>query len=337
MYKIPLPDLKQKILGSNKITPRELEQKLKDKINELSGLISEEGAAHIIANELGIQVYNSTQDRLKVKEIYAGMRDISTAGKIIRKFEVREFQKGENTGKVASLLLGDETGTIRVVFWNNQVDEWQRFKEEDIILIRDAYVKENNANREIHIGDRTELSLNPEGIEIVSVRKSGVAYERTTIAALQDGQEGAEIIGTIIQVFDPRFFNSCSNCGKRMNEVEGVLHCAEHGTSRPNLAYVLNVILDDGTSTIRSVFWKNQTNHLVGKPETEFLQYRENIAAFEDVKTELLGEQLKVMGKVRRNELFDRLEFNVQLVEKANPEEELLRVEKGLMPAVPGR
>lgn len=330
MYKIPLPDLKEKILNSRKITPRELEQKMKDKINELSGLISEEGAAHIIANELGIQVYNSLQERLKLKELYAGMRGISTAGKIIRKFEMREFQKEDRTGKVASLLLGDETGTLRVVFWNNQVDEWEKLKEEETLSIRDAVVRENNqGNKELHLSDRSQLVVNPEGLEISSVRPSAsISYARTSIAALQDGQEGAELMGTVVQIFDPRFFYSCSHCGKRVNEVDGVFHCAEHGAVSPKLAYVLNLILDDGTDTIRSVFWKNQTNHLLGKTEEELLAYRENAAAFEDIKTELLGEQLKVMGKTRKNELFGRLEFNVQVVERAKPEEELARVEK---------
>ena len=51
MYKVPIAEIKQKILSSGKLTLEELDQKLKAKINELSGLISEEGAAHIIANE----------------------------------------------------------------------------------------------------------------------------------------------------------------------------------------------------------------------------------------------------------------------------------------------
>ena len=48
MYKIPLSDIKQKILSSGKLSAEQLELKLKAKINELSGLISEEagGAYH---------------------------------------------------------------------------------------------------------------------------------------------------------------------------------------------------------------------------------------------------------------------------------------------------
>ena len=54
MIKIPLLEIKTKLITSGKITPIELEGRIKTKINELSGLISEEGAAYIIANALGV-------------------------------------------------------------------------------------------------------------------------------------------------------------------------------------------------------------------------------------------------------------------------------------------
>ena len=133
MYKIPLVEIKDKLMKSGKITPVDLESRIKKKINDLSGLISEEGAAHIIANELGVELFSSGQEKLKVKNIYAGMRSISTVGKVMRKFEVREFAKEKASGRVASLIIGDESGTIRVVFWNDQVKVWEQIKENDII------------------------------------------------------------------------------------------------------------------------------------------------------------------------------------------------------------
>ncbi|HLC71757.1 MAG TPA: OB-fold nucleic acid binding domain-containing protein [Candidatus Nanoarchaeia archaeon] len=327
MYKIPLADIKAKLAQSGKITAAELDQRMKDKINDLSGLISEEGAAHIIANELGVELFNTETAQLKIKEIYAGMRNVATVGKVVRKFEMREFSKGDKTGKVCSLVLGDETGTIRVVFWNEQVEHTQKINEGDVLQIKEAYVRENNENKEIHIGERSQISINPADVVVNTVRQKN-SFERKTIAELQDGQEGVELIGTIVQVFDPRFFSVCSQCAKKVQEAESGHNCVDHGTVQPTISYVLNATLDDGSSTIRGVFWKNQANHLIGKSEADMAAYRENMAAFEHVKTDLLGEQVKVMGRVKRNQYFDRLEFNAQLVEKANPEEELARLEK---------
>jgi len=325
MYKIPIAELKQKIIRSGKITPVALEGRLKDKINELSGLISEEGAAHIIANELGIELFNAAQEKLKIKEVYAGMRNISTVGKVIRKYEVREFAKGAGTGKVCSIVIGDETDTIRVVFWNDQVSLADQLREQDVLSIKNASVRENNNGREIHINEHTNVAANPIGETVTAVRTP--ASPRKKISELADGQENIEIMGTVVQIFDLHFFQICPNCNKRLHEIEGTLQCPEHKAVRPGLSYVLNVILDDGTGTVRTTFWKNQTNHLLNKNESEVSQYYQNLAAFENIKTDLLGEQLKVTGRAKHNEMFNRLEFSVQFVQKAVPEEELIRLE----------
>ncbi len=329
MFKIPLHDLKEKITQSGKIQASELDARIKAKINELSGLISEEGAAHIIANELGIQLMPSAEEQLKIKEIYAGMRGISCAGKVIRKFDTREFSKNDRTGRVCNLIIGDETGTIRIVFWNDQVDIAERLQENDVVLLKDVHVKENQGNPELAVNDRTLVEVNPKDIVIESVRRGG-NFERRKLDELQDGQEGVEVVGTVVQVFDPRFFELCPKCNKRVQQSEAGWQCNEHGAVEPVLSYNLNLILDDGSSTIRTLFWKNQLHHLLGKQEQDLAPYRDNPAAFEDIKTDLLGEQLKLLGRVKRNDMFDRLEFTVQMVEKANPEEELARMEKGI-------
>lgn len=327
MYKIPLPEIKAKLIHSGKITPAELELRMKEKINELSGLITEEGAAHILANELGIELFNTGTEQLKIKEIYAGMRNIATVGKVLRKYELREFTKEDRTGKVASLMLGDETGTIRVVFWNAQVDEWEKLKENDVIQVENVYVRENRENKEIHINDKSKIMMSTADISVEAV-PSRAPFERKSIAELQPGEEGVEVLVTIVQVFDPRFFSICSQCGKKATESGSGYNCIDHGTIQPTVSYVVNATLDDGTSTIRGVFFRNQANHLIGKTEEEMAAYRENMASFEHVKSDLLGEQFKVKGRVKQNEYFGRLEFNAQMVEKADPEEELKRLEK---------
>ena len=328
MFKVPLAEVKERLLKSGKITPRELEERIKTKINDLSGLISEEGAAHIIANELGVELFNAERSKLKIKEVYVGMRGVSVVGKVVRKFEIREFDKGDKKGKVCSIILGDNTGTIRTVFWNEQVDLLNKVNEEDILLIKEGYVKENNNNKEIHLGEKAKIEINPEG-EKVEVVRQRTSFERKKIVDLKAGEEGAEILVRIVQVIGPRFFNVCSTCGKRVVESNGIFNCAEHNEVKPALSYVLNLIVDDGSGTIRSVLWKNQIGHLLGKEEEEMSKFKENIALFEEIKTDLLGEQLKLVGRVQHNQMFDRLELNVQIVEKAKVAEEIARLEKG--------
>ncbi|MBU1111655.1 MAG: OB-fold nucleic acid binding domain-containing protein [archaeon] len=332
MYKIPLPELKEKIVASGKISAEELEAKIKSKISELSGLISEEGAAHIISNELGLELFaenvGKSAGRLKVREIYAGMKNVEAAVKIIQKYDVREFKKDTWSGKLCAMFVGDESGTMRVVFWNDQVNMIKDVKEGDILLVKEAYVKEGlKGQKELHLGKEGTVDINPSGINIDAVRKTS-EFTRKSIEALQGDEDSIELMGTIVQVFDPRFFHVCPDCGKRVNQVGEEFSCQEHGTVAPVLSYVMNLILDDGSGNIRAVLWKNQTNHLLDKTEEDLAVFKEDPNVFEDIKNDLLGEQLNLMGRVRRNEMFDRLEFNVQIVGKADPEKEAARLEK---------
>ncbi len=325
LFKIPLNELKDKIRQGAHFTEEELTLKIKKKIDDLSGLISEEGAAHIIANELGVKI--TEEGRLKIKSIYAGMRNVEVLGKVVNKFEVREFEREGKKGKVGNFILGDETGTIRVACWHEQTGVLDGMKEGDVVLIKSGYAKENNLNqKEIHLNERSKALINPDGEKVGEI-KQGLNYERKKFGELKEGMNGLEVLGTIVQVFDPRFFVVCPECRKKVVEKEGGFHCEEHGKVEPERSYVMNLVLDDGSGTIRCVFWKNQTNTLLGKKEEEMLAFKDNLGLFGDVKTELLGEQFRLVGRVSRNDMFDRLEFSAQMVFKADAAEEIKRLE----------
>ena len=100
-------DIKAKIKEESSLSEEDINKKIQDKLDQLSGLISEEGAAHIIANELGIKLAKQAEkgENIQVKNILAGMRNVSVVGKLTRKLEVREFQTETRSGKVADLMF----------------------------------------------------------------------------------------------------------------------------------------------------------------------------------------------------------------------------------------
>ena len=318
-YKLSLDQVKEKLVESKKIDAATLDSKIKAKINELSGLVSEEGAAHIIANELGVNVLPEVQDtKMNIRDLAPGMNGVQMLVKVAQIWEMREFSKNDYTGKVQSMLVADESGKTRFTLWNDQVDHFKGSKEGDVLLIKGVYVKENNGRVEVHLGKGGTFEVNPEGktVEI----KVGGAFERKELGSLTGGEEGVEVMGTIVQVFDPRFFNVHPETGRRIRE-------GEEGDVTPALSYVMNAILDDGTSNIRCVFWKAQVNMLLNNDEAKMHEYQQDLSLFEDEKTDLLGEQFVVRGNVKHNEMFDRLEFSVRTVSKADPAVEISKLD----------
>jgi replication factor A1 len=330
MINIPYEQLIEKIKEKG-VSDEEISLRIKKKMDQLSGLISKEGAAHIIANELGINILEQTSGRLKIKNLLSGMRNVEILGKVQDVYEVREFHSETRAGKVGSLILGDESGTVRIVLWGSQAEKLPGIKKGDVLKIESGYVKNNNMNNnnriEVHLGDRGVLQINPEGESVGEIKKAEV--KRKNISDLKENDIDVELLGTIIQIYDIRFFESCPECGKKLKQNETGFFCEKHNAVQLGYSYVLNLMLDDGTSNIRTVFFKNQIEKLLEKTDEQMQDYRNFPEKFNDVKHDLLGKQIKIVGKVSKNMMSDRIEFTAQRVfPKPDPEEEMRRLEQ---------
>jgi len=89
----------------------EIEQRIEAKKKKISGLISREGAAQIVAAELSVSFDN---EKLKIDELYSDMKRVNVIGKIINLFPVRTFTRNDQESKVASFVIADETSNTRV-------------------------------------------------------------------------------------------------------------------------------------------------------------------------------------------------------------------------------
>ena len=64
------------------------------------------------------------------------MRDVETVGKVQQIYPINEFQRKDGTpGKVCSMVMADETGSIRVVLWGGQTDLVKDIQEGNVIKI----------------------------------------------------------------------------------------------------------------------------------------------------------------------------------------------------------
>jgi len=327
MIKIPLSQIIETIKSKANISEDEIRDRIRQKTEQLSGLISEEGAAHIIANELGIRILEQS-GKLKIKNVLVGMRSVEVLGKVTKLFEVREFKKDDRTGKVGSFIIGDETGSIRITCWGSQADSIRDISEGDTVKIISGYVKENNNLKEIHLNHNSRLVINPPGETVEIVASKGT--ERKKIDELKEGDINVEIMGYITQSFDIRFFEVCPQCSKRAKRIDETgFVCERCGKITPAYSYVFNAVVDDGSSTIRTVFFGKRLEQLLGKNPEEIVIFRENLASFDDIKHELLGKPVKIVGNTKKNTLFDRLEFVANEVVNPNPDDELKSISSG--------
>ncbi|MBU2104323.1 MAG: DUF2240 family protein, partial [Nanoarchaeota archaeon] len=157
-----------KIARLSGIEKEEIERKVEAKRAKLAGLISREGAAQVIAAELGIDF---DKEKLKLEELLPGMRKVNTVGKVINLSPVRTFttKKGEE-GKVCNLFIADDTSNIKVVLWDTNhigLIEKGNICEGVVVEISGGSMRDN----ELHLGSFSEIKLSQEIFEEVKTEK----------------------------------------------------------------------------------------------------------------------------------------------------------------------
>lgn len=312
-----------KICDEKGVSSEEIEAKVKEKLNQLSDLISKQGAAHIIANEYGVRVYEpqaALARKIQIKELQPALRGIEVLAKVTKIFEVRSFKTANREGRVANLIVADESGNCRLVLWDEkqlQDVEQGKIKEGAIVKIVNAYVRPNSfGNNEIHLGGQGSWTINPEGETLEGV-KTSIAEKKAIKDLAQD--DTVTLVGTIVQIFEPRFYDACPECKKKVLAENGTFRCATHGLVQSAPQAVLNFVFDDGTDNIRIVCFRDLVKQVLEIEDVSLM--KDNPSLFRDVQRKVAGKQLQVNGKVNMNTFFNRLEVTANTITEANPKE----------------
>lgn len=314
MIQINYDDLVNRIKERTGLSSEEIEERVNRKLDELSGLISKEGAAHIVANELKVKIFEDVKG-IKIKDVLVGMNGVEMVCKVMRMDGVRVFKNSDREGKVCSFLVGDDTGCIRVVLWDNSLInmvENNEIKEGDVIKIKNGYVRSNNGFKELHLNNKSEIEKSDEEVKVDLVVND---YVRKQLKDLKEGDNNIGVLGTIVQVFEPRFYEVCGICGARLRLVGDKFICEEHKNGDRKLVPVLSLIFDDGTDNIRAVAFRDVVGKVLGVGDEKILELRSDMSKFEDMRNGVLGNQVIIVGRVNKNEMFNRLEFVINRVE----------------------
>ena len=238
--KIDVEKLIRAVAGKTGLQQKVVEQKIQEKVKELGGLLTTEGAAVVIAREYGVGISLKSEGErkasvLKLSALVEGMQSACVAVRVLRKYPSREYSRSDGTtGRVASLLVADDTEKTRAVFWDSAVNLLEKIKEGDALLILDAYTKRSEADEsvELHIGRRGRVVVNPSDVSVPEL-----IPERKKITELSRHDVHVEVVCRVVRIFEPREF-------LRSDGSRGL---------------VLDVAVADETGTAKLVLWDEDT------------------------------------------------------------------------------
>lgn len=317
----------EKICEQAKISKEDVNKLIEEKQDELSGLVSVEGAAYIVAREHGINLLKESKRQLKIKNLLSGLKSVDLVARVVKISDVREFEKNGKKGKVVNLTIGDETGISRLSLWNEetQLVSGGNVQEDDTIKITKGFViTDNRGNIEVRIG-RGKIEKIQEDIQVVAVPMSN-ELQKFTVAVrkpLDKIREGdyLETKACLVQIFKRNmFYDVCSVCGSRLSNSE----CKEHGPVTPQFHMVISGVIDDGTGNVRAVFFRELAEKIFGTKVDELKTLSEKSANPLDVYEQFkgLGKDYIFRGRVKQNELTENMEIIINEMEDVDVAQE---------------
>ncbi|MGQ9461109.1 MAG: OB-fold nucleic acid binding domain-containing protein [Candidatus Bathyarchaeaceae archaeon] len=86
------------------------------------------------------------------------MRRVDVEAKVIQKSDTREVlsRYGDKTFRVADAIIKDDTGTIKLTLWNEQIDQ---VNVDDTVKIENGYIGSFRGEIQLNIGRYGKLSV----------------------------------------------------------------------------------------------------------------------------------------------------------------------------------
>jgi replication factor A1 len=95
---------------------------------------------------------------LKIKDLRNDMKNVSVEAKVTEKSETREVLSRftDQTHKVATAVIADETGTIKLTLWNERISQ---VNVNDTVKVENGYVTSFKGEMQLNVGKYGKLTV----------------------------------------------------------------------------------------------------------------------------------------------------------------------------------
>ncbi|MEM2141636.1 MAG: OB-fold nucleic acid binding domain-containing protein [Candidatus Thorarchaeota archaeon] len=270
-----------------------------------------------------------------ISRLETSMTDVDIEAKVISVMEERRFEKEGRSGRLRNVVVADNSGAVRVTFWNEKAELASQLREGDLVRIRHCYVKEGiRGEPELHVGRQGELERNPEDIVITDVEISSLEEhlqprpKRVRMCDIDDSFEKKyiEVEGIVVAVQESDiFYLACDHpgCRKKVDESEEGYACSAHGkVHKPVPILLYKITLDDGSgNTVRVTLFDSVAEELA---RASAIEISEKGKGGTGLLEEIRGARITVRGTVRK--FRDSFEVSAREVQESSLFEEIRRL-----------
>ena len=265
--------------------------------------LSEEEASAMFIPELAT-LEKALYDYKKIEDLDEDEEDTIIIGRVIEVNDVREFDRDNgDTGFVRNIEIADDTGSIRVVLWDN--DAKNEYEMGQAIKLQNPRLSLDMDNRvEATVSGGTTM-LEPSESELEKLPSQDELMEAIfvpkTIESLYEDDTNVHVTGTIQEVSpDKILLKRCPNCRENVDDSEDEYYCDNcgHSFDEPSYTLMIPTRIEDETGDISVTFFGKLAEELIGMDQEKIVSLVEDGYGIEDKLQDLVGVTIEIIANV---------------------------------------
>ncbi len=255
-----------------------------------------------------------------LKNINSEKDEVGVIGRILNFYDINEFQRANGTmGMVRSVEVADDTGIVRASFWDEKAE--MGLNRGDAIWIKNARPRFRNDTVELSVG-RVTMVIKPKDDDIQNLPTleeiEESIYKSKRIEDLEEEDKNIKVSGKITDAYGDRIlYEMCPNCNKRVEYVDDAFICDFCGEEieKPNYLMIVPCVIEDGTGTVRTTFFRKQAEELLGMTTDEANEVIAKTAdegSLAEKVEDLIGSEITVIADAS----FDEYNEEIRLIAK---------------------
>jgi replication factor A1 len=290
--------------------------------------------SEIILRDKNVEIEGQFIDN--IKDLQEGQGMVSFKGVIVSIDNLKKvsLKSGEEV-QLLGFVLSDESDWIRVTIWRERAEDLS-----NKLIIGKGLLLKNVLIKYSSFSNRNEISLvsdsklefidleikNLKDIEIPKKDRSSNFSRNYTKINTINSAGNIEIKGFITKELNNiTIYEACNTCFKKIE------NCSCENKDKTEYRMILNLIIDDGSGTIRTTFIGDIAEKFLGEKTEKLLQIKEtpDFEKFLEKKSsEILGKDIIIKGKTKFSDYSNTYEVLAYDFKDLNINDELENVMK---------
>jgi len=271
-------------------------------------------------------------DFMNIRDIRDDLEHVHVKGIITDLLPIQDIVTKDNeTVQLRNLKIEDQTASIRITCWRNNVNKLANLSVGDHIELFNAIVKEDTGyGLELLIARTTIVkkslsnSSNPQGF-VSSLSVSPKESNLDKLKDIEDIEEGENVTiqATVIKLIEKQFvYPLCPECKKKTKKENSEYICNEHGkVSTPLNIILFTFIANDGTGDINVFCAGKLAEIILGMSADDAARMvdenESDKAPYNYLKAKnFVNSELLISGKVNKNPYLKSLEIVADSIER---------------------